>query len=277
MHLLPLLGKNKSKIVSSYEGEDKITYIQTCVYDMCMLADGHGGSDSVSRYLATHLCELFNTLYYALCYRIDNNTKYKSYYTSIDDNLRKRIDTIKLDSNEIVKSLLRISIDECARRQSNVRAGSTLVGFVRTRDTIVTFNVGDSRCYALDSTRKSVRLLTHDHTFKSASERRRLQTTTKIKRRLDGVLAMTRSIGDADVPRAISRPNIRTRNINEYTVLALVSDGTYEYVNDKVFKHILCQSVSSADDENHLRLLSQGLNSACEHSVDDRSHLIYII
>lgn len=275
MHLLPFINdKRKAKIISSFEGEDRVMYKQLNVFDICMLADGHGGSE-VSNFLAEHLCESFTALYYALCYlhHMDVPNEYKKYIDSFDNQIRTQLR--KIDTSEqsnIIKNLLRITINKLANKQAHVREGSTLVGFVRTRDYIITFNVGDSRCYAL-SKNDSLNLLTYDHTFKSSIERSRLNVASAKRRRLDGVLAMTRSIGDSDVPRSISNPTIRKRNLHDYSVLVLVSDGTYEYVNQNIFKHIIQQSIDCNDN----KFLSNSLNNACKHSHDDRSHLIYII
>lgn len=272
MHLLPFLDNRKAKIVSSSEGEDRVTYKQLNVFDICMLADGHGGS-GVANFLAEHLCDSFIALYYALCYLANSKNEYKKYFDSLDNNTRAQLAKIGTkEQSNIIKNLLRVTINKLANKQAHAQEGSTLVGFVRTRDYIVTFNVGDSRCYAL-SNNDSLKLLTYDHTFKSSIERSRLNVSSAKRRRLDGILAMTRSIGDSDVPRSISNPTIRKRNLHDYSVLVLVSDGTYEYVNQNIFKHIIQQSLECDDN----KFISKCLNNACKHSHDDRSHLIYII
>lgn len=308
-------SQKKSRIVSFSEGEDRVSYLKTDRFDICMLADGHGGQ-TVSEFLSNQLCKLFHCLYRALCYKvfIDNNpTKtdqqvlepqnghnsrlsavrssqlslFKRQYDSLNITLKKQIDCISSycqinlhsDTNiKTIEKLLKLTINYLANEQKANSHGSTLVGFVRTRDYLTTFNVGDSRCYALSISSNRVQLLTQDHNFESRVERKRLNyisnNPSKQKyKRLDGVLAMTRSIGDADVGRVIHKPDICSRPLSNYSVIALVSDGTYEYINNKVFEHIMKQAPYMRNNND----ISDSINSACSHSIDDRSHLLYVI
>lgn len=286
MHILPFLNTRKSRIISSYEGEDRVVYRQTNVYDICMLADGHGGS-SVSTFLSQNFCNLFDLLYRSLCHCHTGSVDDKISFNKLSKKLKTQIIELEnkyekefLDYQDIIKRLLKLTISELAYTQKNKIDGSTLVGFVRILDYIITFNIGDSRCYALDNKCTQVKLLTHDHNLNSKKERKRLNTNLKITSsilpppRLDGILMMTRSIGDCDVPRAIARPDIFIYKSENYSLLALVSDGTYEYINKDVFKHVLRQSLNNSYKKSYI---SNELNDACSHSSDDRSHLLYIL
>lgn len=303
MHILPFLSThrdrhatsnkdngaenktNKNKIISLiYEGEDRIRCLHTSTFDMCMLADGHGGHD-VAQFLADNTCRLFSQIYHSICYKQapNSSSKFKKYYdkSALSPDTKKFVDTfitenVKQD-DKIVKKILKYTIKKIAHLQKSNIQGSTLVGFVRIRDYIITFNVGDSRCYALDI-HGQIRLLTRDHNFKMPSERKRLlgqkESKTRIPQRLDGVLAMTRSIGDADVPRAIAKPDIKSIRAAKYTLIALVSDGTYEYINDSKFQRILRDCLSHQNDSNYIE---HEFKRASNKSNDDKSHIIYIV
>ncbi len=269
------ISNKKAKIFSSYEGEDRVAYLQTPTFDICMLADGHGG-DNVAIYLKNNICNYMYSLYKSLDYLVTNNFKYKSIYDSFEDKIKRHLNNLKNENRPEIcaKSLLKLTIDKMSNDLKTNIQGSTLCGFVRLRDHLITFNIGDSRCYAL-TIDNNLTKLTHDHNFKLLKERKRLNCTNENRKRLDGVLAMTRSIGDSDIPNAIAKPDIRIRKINNFKTLAIVSDGTYESINEHVFKHILLQ-VSDNNSMNQ-KIVNNSFSSACVNGNDDRSHLVYCV
>jgi serine/threonine protein phosphatase PrpC len=290
MYSLPRL-LSKSKIIESSEGEDRVNHVRTSTYDICMLADGHGGS-FVSTYLSSNLPNLFKCVYHSFLSKFNKHSLYTRAYASLPNrHMREKIDRLSIrfakmrtddkQTNDtfayesaLVRALLRIAIDHVSSEQRTQTEGSTLVGFVRTQSCITTFNIGDSRCYAIDTHDKLVQM-TRDHNLKCKRECARLNRKhTTYDRRLGGVLAMTRSIGDADVRHVSCTPDITTHKSNKFKLLALVSDGTYEFIEKTKFASLLNSSLTSV--QPNLCELRTQLNESCASSDDDRSHLIYI-
>lgn len=187
------------------EGEDKILYYKCNKFSVGLLADGHGG-DYVSSYIRANFVKILKT-------------------------------HISKEPILAVKDCIR----DIANNMNNIIEGSTLVGVVELDNKLIMFNIGDSRCYALSPTNKLVQLST-DHNLFNNEEINRLKyipSTNDVERRLDGILMMTRSIGDADVKSVISTPQIRVVDKTKYKRLLLVSDGVYECIPDDEIKKIL--------------------------------------
>lgn len=124
----------------------------------------------------------------------------------------------------------------------NDRSGSTLTGFLSTSKTVYVFNIGDSRtCFYLkkDSKPKTTYSFwcTTDHTSTDPLEVKRvIKNGGKITSdgRLNGILAMTRSIGDTGIGPGLScEPDVfwfERKNIAG--PILMYSDGVYENVKD---------------------------------------------
>lgn len=203
-----------------YEGEDKITSFISKNYSIYFLADGHGG-DFVSSYLKNNFINYF-----------------KKYFNLNSSNIQ-----------QVIKS----TISDIDTRLKQYNEGSTLVGFVINNDTFTVFNVGDSRCYVIDNDNK-INKITNDHNLYNQNEIKRLNYQVDLKdtdRRLDGKLAMTRSIGDNDINGRISTPSLKTLNINNYKYIILCSDGTYTSMTDNILKDLIItnKSMTKAVDQ----------------------------
>jgi serine/threonine protein phosphatase PrpC len=213
------------------EGEDKILYYKDKNLIISVLADGHGG-DYVSSYIKNNFVKI---LY--------------DYYND------------KVDIKLIVKNTL----NKISNNMKNFNEGSTLVGIVCKNDDMILFNIGDSRCYGLlnDNTFKQ---LTIDHNLYNRNEIKRLKynINNNEERRLDGVLMMTRSIGDSDVKNVISKPFIKTLKMSDYKYILLLSDGIYEFINNDTMKKIIIKNKN----------ILKNLFDLSQESSDDRSVLL---
>jgi len=222
-----------------YEGEDKITSFVSKHYSIFFLADGHGG-DFVSSYLKNNF---------------SNNFKHNF--------LSKQ--------NQDINQAIKLTIINIDNKLKEYNEGSTLVGFILYNDTFTVFNVGDSRCYVIDNNNQIIKI-TSDHNLYNQNEIRRLNYKIDVKdkdRRLDGKLAMTRSIGDNDIRGRISTPSLKTMNISDYKYIILCSDGTYTSMSDIILRDYIInnKSLNKAIDQiiSHAKVHGDG---------DDKSILI---
>lgn len=215
-----------------YEGEDKILYYKDKEFNFSILADGHGG-DFVSSY-------------------IKNNF------------VRKFYD--KLKRNEELKTTIKKTLNQISDEMKTIEEGSTIVGIVSNGKDAVLFNIGDSRCYGLLKNNK-LKQLTTDHNLYNRNEIKRLNykvVDTDDERRLDGVLMMTRSIGDSDVKNVSSKPSITNINLQDYKYLLLLSDGVYDTLQSKQIENVIIQNKN----------IIKSLLKLSETSDDDRSILL---
>lgn len=264
-----------SKTLLSFEGEDRINSITTKYYQLCFLADGHGGS-TVSNYITNNFINIFDNYFKSFFYSVHPLQSYKSNFNSLTSKQQSNINTFIKSLNtsndtisnqkKFFEKILKLSINDIANRLKTQNEGSTFVGFLKTKNNISVFNIGDSRCYAIQN--NNIKLLTKDHNLYSKSEIKRLNYTPpsskKKERRLEGVLMMTRSIGDADVKSIIFKPDIYSFTPNQHSHIILVSDGIYEFINhDSLLNSILYSDLP----------INQVLNLT-KHSNDDRSILI---
>lgn len=158
------------------------------------------------------------------------------------------------------------------------RSGSTLTGFVATPTTVFVFNIGDSRtCFHFKTETGLVNKLlvksgmpvktgsfwvTVDHTYANPQEVARVKAAGGkiVNGRLNGTLAMTRSVGDASVGAGLScEPDViwvKRSQINNH--ILMYSDGVYENVKES--PHTLF----------HLAMDS-GLNAVVDHAIKSGS------
>jgi len=206
-----------------FEGEDKISVDKRkSHYSLFVLADGHGNSDYVSSYIKNNYDKIFNKLYN------ENYLKYKS------------------NENILYTTIIKESIKQLDNTFLTCKDGSTIVGFIlpSNSDNCYIFNVGDSRCYGLSRQSKQIIQFSEDHNLFNPAEIKRLNIKIDINdssRRLEKVLAMTRSIGDMDVKSKISTPFITViKNIKkDYSHVIILSDGLYGSIDNTTLSFYL--------------------------------------
>lgn len=220
-----------------YEGEDKISYskIDDNNY-LYFLADGHAG-DFVSSYLKNNFTNIFKK-YYIKC-------------QNIKKTIKETIKKIEIEMNQETQ-------------------GSTIVGFIINDNNLVTFNIGDSRCYGITKDNKILQLTT-DHNLYNQKEIKRLNyivDSNNSDRRLDGKLAMTRSIGDNDVKNKISDPQIKSFSVNNFNYILLTSDGLYESLNNNLIKDFIVNNKSIKTSLNKI------IEYAKKYGIDDDKSIL---
>lgn len=217
----------------SYEGEDKVMYSKQRHYSVALLCDGHGGD-----YVASYV----------------KNNFMRTYRECAGLTIPPEI-------------AVRDTFNKLASSMSDMNEGTTVVGAIIAQDSVVVFNLGDSRCYGM-RTDGTITRLTRDHTLQDPRECKRLKLPPPHPgkdRRLGGVLAMTRTIGDADVKGVSSVPDIRTYPRSKFDKLILVSDGVYTCLGTSGIKRAM--GFDSIND--NVRLLIHGSDMS-----DDRSALV---
>lgn len=210
--VLSSVDNSKIHTVKSIRGkrsymEDRYAVITIDKITIGMVTDGHAGS-KVTEYLSSNLPFLL--------------------FRSIR---RTVIDT---------KKAIYTTIYTYAKSFSRERSGSTLTGFVATPSTVYVFNIGDSRtCFHVKQ--KGVALpcafwCTTDHTDKNPAEVKRVEAAGgRISGgRLNGILAMTRSVGDGTVGLGLScEPDVTVFNRRDIIgPILMYSDGIYESVKE---------------------------------------------
>lgn len=263
-----------SKTIFSFEGEDRINFKSSKYYQLCFLADGHGGS-TVSNYIKNNFINIFDTYFKSFFFSIHPVNSFKSTFNSLTSKQQNDINkfnkslnnpNVIVNQKKLFEKILKLSIYDIANILKTQNEGSTFVGFLKTKNLISVFNIGDSRCYSIEN--NNIKLLTKDHNLYSKSEIKRLNYTPPTSknniRRLEGVLMMTRSIGDADVKSIIFKPDIFSFTPTQHSHIILVSDGIYDFINHD---HLL-NSILNSDLP-----IKQVLNLT-KHSNDDRSILI---
>jgi protein phosphatase 2C len=116
--------------------------------------------------------------------------------------------------------------------------GSTALVAVVTKDKVYIANCGD--CRALLVAKSRTRALTWDHTPADPRERRRVERCGgKVlfrsgTERVDGILAVTRSIGDKSLPSVTAEPNVtKLDREGKPAVLILASDGFWGVMTNR--------------------------------------------
>jgi serine/threonine protein phosphatase PrpC len=114
-------------------------------------------------------------------------------------------------------------------------AGATAVIVVIANNTIYTANVGDSRVILIENGR--ARRLTFDHRATVPSEKRAIlgRGGTVFLGRVNGVLMLSRAIGDAELARYISCDPYMTSNpLKDGLKLIIACDGVWDVMTDQM-------------------------------------------
>lgn len=190
------------------------------LYAVC---DGHGGPKT-SKYACIQISELFE--------------KEKCNYT---------YDT----ASDYVLEIVRNSVEKIGNMK--LKDGSTLcLAFVCTNETnnqrkIVTAHLGDSRALIVRSN-GTQRELTKDHKPSIRSEFERVHNEFGLiskKNRLDGVLAVTRSIGDYDVKGVGREPEMNEFEFDENDkFLVICCDGVFDVLTNDDLANLIVNATS---------------------------------
>ncbi|GFP81513.1 probable protein phosphatase 2c 75 [Phtheirospermum japonicum] len=143
----------------------------------------------------------------------------------------------------------------CQHNQRSVTfSGTTAVTVVLTDRHIITANCGDSRAVLYRGGR--VVPLSFDHKGDRRDERARVESSGgRIVRtdthRVEGILAMTRAIGDRFLkPLVISEPEVTfTRRDKEDEFIILGSDGLWDTVSTRMAGHVTRECLREDDDD----------------------------
>lgn len=152
-------------------------------------------------------------------------------------NLHLLLNQVK-EANEAVLKLVIRKLQNSIRRLK-VEDGSTLALAVIQNKDIYTVNIGDSRIIIVkdDGTAKP---LTTDHKPTESPEFERIRQAGAYVRegRTSGVLAISRSLGDFEIPGVIYDPDVSVYKIEEDDAkLVICCDGVYDVMsNDDVAK-----------------------------------------
>lgn len=141
-------------------------------------------------------------------------------------------------------------------------SGSTLNATVRIGNDLWCINVGDSRALLFDLTRKVVCQLSHDakpsdlRYHNSVVKRGGVVVTVKPKgggegvRRVDGVLAVARALGNSFLPGVTARPKITRVPLqpgSDYLVVH-ACDGVWDVMTAKAMRKIITPKLKELED-----------------------------
>lgn len=215
--------------------------------------DGHGGPEAVNyvvEHLPLHVKHLLDD-------DSDLTTVLRQAYLHVNDGFTKDINNMKCKQyQETDKPVMGKTSSTCGRPPLSQSSGSTAtVCVIRNSAELAVAHVGDSR--ALLGRKASGLLLTEDHEPESTKERERIEQckgriiwSSVGRPRVNGVLEMTRSIGDVELKKSgvTAEPDVRSLQIHHGSdaFLALTTDGVHGVLNNDE----IVQIVSSCVDAN---------------------------
>ena len=242
--------------------EDRYAYIKDHI-TVAMVCDGHGGYQVAAKTANELPGLLLNGL--------------KTFQGSNLQNALKIRDIVRGWGDALIRA----------------RSGSTLTGIVAKDDTVYFYNVGDSRsCTVVDpnvniymlqpqfddegelskriyvdfTTTKFFCTVDHDHTQPSEVERVKKCGGSISSERLNGILSVTRALGDGDVgPGVCSVPDVYwvKRSAIRGPIL-MYSDGLYE-------PHRYNPKVNFKDDNLYNICLRRGCGDVVKYAYDNGS------
>lgn len=212
--------------------EDEFSIKTTPHYSIFGVYDGHGGQ-SASKFCKKHMIPY------------------------LEKNLEKIIRKKKNIAEHIDKHIKKVFSDidnEFGHTKYSLDTGTTAIVSIITDKLIILINCGDSRGILGDD-EGNILLVTRDHKPNDCSERNRIKKADGniISGRIDGILNLSRAIGDFDLKgnynlleyeqKVISLPEvciIRKKDATNAKFLILASDGVWdthssEYIIDFVY------------------------------------------
>jgi len=221
--------------------------------------DGHGGS-SVSRYCAGRLPQIFTQKLSEQQkeHRIVDTTRlWTETYESVDTELSQKVEGADADCEGTTAATVFIY----------EREGCWVVSVA---------NAGDSSCLLCDVSTQETTWLTRMHRPTEESETWRVKeaggkiTGEGAKRRLNGRLALTRTLGDHFMKKTtkglVATPHINTDmsfNTHARPILVLASDGLWDVVTkDSIKEYLLRPGASAQEIANELLKLALKNNSS---------------
>jgi len=243
--------------------EDRYVYYEENNIIICMICDGHGGYLTSSK----TTMELPYLLYNAVV------------------NINK--------SNIYTASEIRNVINDWATKMKPMKDGSTLTGIIVIKDYTFIFNIGDSRTciklqpksvvYTLQPTfddkgefinklivdyNELTFFCTKDHDSNNFIEQVRIKSAGGkiINNRLNGILSLTRALGDNDIGLGICAvPDIYwVKNDNIDGNILMYSDGIYEPEKNHVetnFSDIYLYTIAE----------KEGIDALVKYALDNKS------
>lgn len=227
------------------------------------VSDGHGGSNT-SRFISSKLVEEFereNGIHQAG--KSKNKSKSKG----------KDKDKSSKSKKEMIYSIFKET--EKALKKRNFLDGSTICLCHLYRSTlnrkIITAHLGDARALIVCNN-GSFRELTNDHKPYNRDEFERIHKNFGMisqENRVDGVLAISRSLGDNYIDGIIREPEINETDIIDDTdkFLVICCDGVFDVLsNDEVAK-IVCNAENAEEAAFKIRNVAFGVRSLDNISV----------
>lgn len=248
--------------------------------------DGHGG-DFCSKYAATHfhtkLSALMETKFNSKRRdsELSNHSAATSSSSSITECFDMDADVLSPEDIENCYVDAFASIDkELENYDESSSSGSTAVTcLVRTYNGRTTFhvaNVGDSR--AIFYSNSETTRLTVDHKATNQDEVKRIKALNGIifNKRVGGVIAVTRALGQADEkPFISSAPHTESVEVvSDDSFLVLVSDGVTDVFSDEQVTQFVADRL--AKGENSITICRQLLNQAKDQGSMDNMTAIVI-
>ena len=155
-----------------------------------------------------------------------------------------------LSNGEDTRNAIKRAFADLSRQATTrcVYAGSTAAVVVIKDNTIFAANAGDSRIILVDG--ETVKRMSFDHRASVQSERRLIvrRGGAVIAGRVNGILMVSRAIGDREVARYItSDPHITTAPLKDGQKLIIACDGVWDVMTDKVAAGILTRCRDPAE------------------------------
>uniref|UniRef100_A0A914XWL0 PPM-type phosphatase domain-containing protein n=1 Tax=Panagrolaimus superbus TaxID=310955 RepID=A0A914XWL0_9BILA len=237
---------------------------------MFSIFDGHGG-DSVSDYLESkYSTHIFEKLLENDIITSDN----EEYFKTIEKEITNGIHEV---DNNIIKM-------DTAR----IYTGSTLCSAVIQNNKYLTIaNVGDSRAVACDSQGNCI-TLTRDHKPSDEKEKQRIEdaggAVTQIGEdceRVQGILAMTRSMGDASLKARkflIVDPDVMTYHLTKdnFRFIIIASDGLFDVFEDEELIQKVNLYLQTNGNESFPKLAHFLCLEAINHGTEDNISVLII-
>lgn len=184
--------------------EDNLLIINNVKHYISLVLDGHGGKEC-SEFIKKNFYNIF----------LEKENIYKRYSKIL-------YETIKKINNLFLKS--------------SQKSGSTLNLLFINKNTkkYYVLNVGDSRCL-VNYNNGQIKQISNDHRLNIEKERDRiyLKGGVIINNRVNGMLGMSRSLGDKNLSKIISsKPDLYFGYIKNIKYFIQGTDGVFDYINN---------------------------------------------